>query len=395
MRRSDAIIFLIDSTNPLTDRAVAFLLTSRTFVDNFFFVQTKVDRFDRTPHDVERVKSHNVAELCKVMHCEVAKLRYHLVSARRYRAGIQSGSTSVEASGFPDLVEAVGSFLSSSRGAQALGTESAVVKRILVQAVDQCREAIALAYASAVESDTRLDAVREEITRVSDVFRQATSLVEEARRKAHEGLDARRSLLRDKLTAEINRLDGSGGFGFLLGQSPDSQLKYRLTIAASDFTLDTFVRDVDALSRAACAQINSLSAAYRVKIMSPAAVRSKLIEAKVETSFLQKLSKEHLGAYRQQAEHFARVIEQELHEQIEGRFDRLNQHLSDAFETIASLLTRREEQWLLGRQTKRALLTDECDDLKKRKERIDGLQNALDKLQCGSRDEEYETPGAA
>jgi signal recognition particle receptor subunit beta len=395
MRRSDAIVFLIDSTNPLTDRAVTFLLASRTFVDNFFFVQTKIDRFDRTPHDIERVKSHNLAQLCKVMHCEAAKLRYHLVSARRYRSGVSGDNASVKASGFPDLAEAIGSFLSSSRGAQALATESSVVKRILVQAGEQCREAIALAHASAVELDSQLDAVRDEIARVNNLSRQALNFVEEGRCKGHDGLDARRNLLRDKLTAETNRLDGTGGFGFLLGQSPDSQLKYRLTIAASDFILDTFVRDVDALSRATCARVNSLSAEYRVSMTSPTVIRSKLLEADIATSFLQKVTKEHLEAYRQQTEQYARMIEQALHEQIDGHFDRLTQRLSDAFDTIGSVLSRREEKLVLGRQTKNELLRDEREDLKKRAERIDALQNALDELQFAVADVNYDSAGAA
>ena len=142
--RSDAVLFLIDSGSPLTEREKTFLQYVRGYTKNFFFVQTKIDSEDR--QELDRVTGEMQATWRKTMRHNLTHLgevigkggvdddRYFPVSAHRAVQGQRlRDEAQITDSGIPALRAALLAFLIDQRGRPRLLQHGRRADAVLLQ----------------------------------------------------------------------------------------------------------------------------------------------------------------------------------------------------------------------------------------------------------------------
>ncbi len=343
MRRSDAVLFLIDSASPLTDRAMNFLLSARAFVDNFFFVQTKTDRLGNNSIDIERARKYNLSRIAELLGCAPAETRYHSVSARLYRDGIACGDQNkCESSRMVDLVADLSKFLVSSRGSTTLNREMEVTNQLIKQGIASCAERLKRSYATAAELDLLLAEARSAVESLGRLQFEVRSLVNIANGKSHSILRDRQSGLRDKMQGAREKMVRWRE----IAGSQDRALTYSLKRIANDFTFEEFFPDVDA----ATARLRDELAPKLAMIdlaLNFARIRASAVEPNVSSSWWERL----IGGaeYEAQIEDYRRRFSDNLANSIDEHFVKLQSYLDDGFATMQKQLMGRVDSIEMSR----------------------------------------------
>lgn len=114
---SDAVLFLINTDPVISASECNFLTFLRDYVDQFLFVVTKIDRYDREERERSvRYTTETIAE-----HADIPAPQVFPVSAKlALEAQEEDDYRKLERSGFPEFYEALDAFLIDGRGQRIL-----------------------------------------------------------------------------------------------------------------------------------------------------------------------------------------------------------------------------------------------------------------------------------
>ena len=222
--QSDAVLFLLSSTSPMTESEKAFLQLVAGHTPHFFFVQTKTDsaeRPDRGRDGVsrpqwEQTRLHNTTQIREVLG-DKAPLRYFPVSSKKAATGAE------ETSGIPELKDALTAFLAGERAVNRLADAAPRFANLLLGAERGATAQLALLVAepvSVAQSSERTDAAQLARDFLDDKEKAAWQELQAA-------LEDRRpmivSAIGRAIASTVNRLGGAenmikGGIGKIIGK---------------------------------------------------------------------------------------------------------------------------------------------------------------------------------
>ncbi|MCS6858754.1 MAG: dynamin family protein [Abditibacteriales bacterium] len=210
IHKADAVIFLINTDPVISATECNFLTFLQDHVSNFVFAITKIDRYS----DEEREQSIAYTTQTIRDYAGIAEPRIYPVSARLYIEGLQSHDPALmDASGFPEFIEGLDTYLIRERGKLILQNAVRAVKPHFEDLKKAVQMELQSVHLSAEELARKLKETRPALEEAQQVQKAIVEMIDKEIANVepllHEGVDWLRCTvgLRTMVFVEIDRYD--------------------------------------------------------------------------------------------------------------------------------------------------------------------------------------------